>query len=214
MSQVTITLIYDNTVLVPGLTADWGFACLVRAHGRAILFDTGQKGEILLSNMAALGLDPQEVDTVFLSHPHYDHAGGLDAFLAVRPVPVVAPASCPPVEAAPQTILLDRPAAIGEGLYSTGELGEFEQSLAMETENGLAVIAGCSHPGVGEILKTASRFGKVTRLIGGLHGFSDFEQVSGLELICPTHCTQHIAEIRERFPMAYAKGGAGRVFEF
>ena len=52
-----------------------------------------------------------------------------------------------------------------------------------------AYTFGCSHSGVGNILKAASQFGKPYALIGGLHGFSDFDLVKDLTLICPTHCT-------------------------
>ncbi|TRZ67520.1 MAG: hypothetical protein D4Q77_02940 [Methanothrix sp.] len=75
------------------------------------------------------------------------------------------------------------------------------------------MIVGCSHPGVGTILDAASRFGKVRALIGGLHGFNDLEMIEDLELVCPTHCTAQISQIRSRYPEKYLKGGAGRVIE-
>jgi len=39
------------------------------------------------------------------------------------------------------------------------------------------VVVGCSHPGVGEIIYAASEFGKVYGVIGGLHGFHDFNRL-------------------------------------
>ena len=83
----------------------------------------------------------------------------------------------------------------------------------IKTEKGLVVIVGCSHPGVKNILKVASEFGDPKVIIGGLHGFRDFDLIRGLELICPTHCTQFKSEIKSRYPEKYVKGGAGKVIE-
>ena len=59
---------------------------------RRILFDTGQSGKPILYNMANMGLNPEEIDTIFLSHCHYDHTGGLVEILKAvgRKIPVVA----------------------------------------------------------------------------------------------------------------------------
>jgi hypothetical protein len=48
---VKITIVYDNVVWEPALTPDWGFACVVETDARALLFDTGARGDILLGNM-------------------------------------------------------------------------------------------------------------------------------------------------------------------
>ena len=76
-----ITIIYDNTAFQSGLKPDWGFSCLVETHNRTFLFDTGTKGSILLANMKKLDIDPLSIDEVFISHSHFDHVGGLSAFL-------------------------------------------------------------------------------------------------------------------------------------
>lgn len=61
---------------IPGL-AEWGFAALVEADGRKLLFDTGARPETVLSNARALGIDLSDVEDVVLSHNHQDHTGGL-----------------------------------------------------------------------------------------------------------------------------------------
>jgi 7,8-dihydropterin-6-yl-methyl-4-(beta-D-ribofuranosyl)aminobenzene 5'-phosphate synthase len=60
------------------------------------------------------------------------------------------------------------------------------------------------------MLETASQFGNVYGIVGGLHATRP-EALQGLGLICATHCTQQKAKIRSLYPEAYIEGGAGRV---
>lgn len=53
-----------------------------------ILFDTGLTSTILLANLAALGLSPDQIDRVVLSHAHPDHFGGLMGLLDARSQPL------------------------------------------------------------------------------------------------------------------------------
>ncbi len=208
-----ITIVYDNEVWKEGLAADWGFACLVEAHGKRILFDTGAKGSILLNNMKLLGIDPVVVEEVFVSHAHWDHTGGLQGFLEKNPVTVYVPSSYRGTRGAREVIEVKEAIKIHDYIFSTGELKDIEQSLVVETEKGLVVIAGCSHPGVENILSAASRLGKPSAIIGGLHGFKEFELLKDLDLVCPTHCTQFKSEIESLYPEKCVSGGAGRVIE-
>ena len=48
---------------------------------RTLLFDAGPEGAVLARNVARLGFDMSEVDGLFLSHGHWDHAGGMLAAL-------------------------------------------------------------------------------------------------------------------------------------
>src|ERR1700722_8784577 len=64
------------------LTADqgigeWGFAAVVEADGRRILFDTGARPNTVLNNAKELGVDLSNITDVVLSHDHSDHTGGL-----------------------------------------------------------------------------------------------------------------------------------------
>ncbi|MEA1868363.1 MAG: MBL fold metallo-hydrolase [Thermodesulfobacteriota bacterium] len=208
-----ITLIYDNEVWKEGFRADWGFSCLIEVYSKKILFDTGANGTILLDNMKKLNIEPTMVDDIFISHAHWDHIGGLSDFLKINPVKVYIPSSCPKPYGAKEVIKIKEPLKIDENIFSTGELMGVEQSLVVKTENGLIVIVGCSHPGVKNILKAASQFGEIYALIGGLHGFSDFDLLKDLEFICPTHCTQFKSEIKSLYPEKYVRGGVGKVIE-
>ena len=68
---------------------EWGFAALVEADGRRILFDTGAHPDTVLRNLAALKIDISDVTDVVLSHHHLDHTAGLvtlrEAFLKRNP---------------------------------------------------------------------------------------------------------------------------------
>ncbi|MEJ2069800.1 MAG: MBL fold metallo-hydrolase [Syntrophobacterales bacterium] len=210
-----LTIIYDNKAWAPGLQADWGFACLLDLmDGSRLLFDTGANGTILLENMDKIGIDPQTVSSVFISHAHWDHIGGLPAFLERnREVVVYLPDSFPKTPEAGQVLRIQAPYQLAPQLWSTGELNNGEQSLVVDTGQGLAVVCGCAHPGVEAILQAAAQFGRVTALVGGLHGFQDFDLLQDLSLVCPCHCTLHINEIKQHYPKTYVPGGAGQIVE-
>ena len=208
-----VVIIYDNTTSRAGLKADWGFSALVETEERKILFDTGADGGILLSNMQKLKVDPEEIEDVFISHPHWDHIGGLPSFLRLNnKVKLWIPSYFPEAKNAREIIEVKKPTKLYEGIYSTGELDGIEQFLCVETRKGILIIAGCSHPRMGHILKAASQFGKVYGIIGGLHGTRP-ESLKELDLICPTHCTQYKSEMRSLYPEKYIEGGAGKIIE-
>ena len=56
---------------------EWGFSALVESDKKRILFDTGFRPKTVLENADSLGIDLSNVEHVFLSHNHMDHAGGL-----------------------------------------------------------------------------------------------------------------------------------------
>lgn len=208
-----ITIIYDNTVFRKDLQSDWGFSALIETNGKKILFDTGGKGSILLSNMQKLGIDPEEIHDVFISHAHFDHTGGLAAFLEKNnQVTVWVPPSFRGVTNARKVVEVKNPGKLYDGIYSTGELEKIEQSLCVKTEKGMVIIVGCSHPRMKRILEAAAQFDKVYGIIGGFHG-NQPESLKNLDLICATHCTQHIPEIKSLYPQKYVEGGAGKVIE-
>lgn len=55
---------------------------------RTVLFDTGSTVRGLVNNLRALGIDLQEIETIVLSHGHFDHALGLNGLAnALSPLP-------------------------------------------------------------------------------------------------------------------------------
>ncbi|MBL7207930.1 MAG: MBL fold metallo-hydrolase, partial [Desulfobacterales bacterium] len=129
----------------------------------------------------------------------------------INPAKLYIPCSCQEVQGSKELIRVKSPVAIHENIFSTGELNAQEQSLVIRYNRGVVVIAGCSHPGVREILQASSNYGRVVTLIGGLHGFKEFDLIQDLESICPTHCTQFKEKIRSLYPDKYIEGAAGRI---
>lgn len=212
--NLKITIIYDNTAFRKDLQADWGFSALIEGENLPrILFDTGRNGNILLSNMEKLGIDPSSIDEIFISHSHFDHTGGLSDLLNKnKTAKVYVPPSVHGLKGR-DVIPVPHPIKIHETVFSTSQLEGIEQSLGIKTDKGIVIIVGCSHPHMGEILDTARQFGNIYGIIGGLHEFSDFALFRDLELICPVHCTQHKAELKRLYPEKYLTGGAGNVIE-
>lgn len=84
-----VTVIYENHAgFRKGLLGAHGFSALVEHGGVRVLVDTGTDGGVLLNNMDALGIAPDSIDFLFLTHGHYDHTGGLKALLESREKPL------------------------------------------------------------------------------------------------------------------------------
>jgi 7,8-dihydropterin-6-yl-methyl-4-(beta-D-ribofuranosyl)aminobenzene 5'-phosphate synthase len=202
-----------------------------------MLFDTGSNGRVLLKNMAALGLSPASVDLVFLSHPHWDHTGGLDSFLEVNPAATVVihegfskhlirdlESLC-----AESVVIGADPQTLAPGVFSTGMLESQppEQAMVIDAGEITAVIGGCAHPGMEHIVEQATRLlgRKIDWAIGGFHlMYADAAGVTsciralqhlGVDCVVPTHCTGDAA--RAAFRQAYGgrcvEGGVGRAID-
>jgi 7,8-dihydropterin-6-yl-methyl-4-(beta-D-ribofuranosyl)aminobenzene 5'-phosphate synthase len=231
-----ITVLFDSESLREGLETDWGYACLIEGLEKTILFDTGNDGEILLANMDRLGFDPKDVDVVFLSHNHGDHTRGLGPFLKRNPdVEVWIPAYFPnsfidEVRSSGATAkMVDDPATLFAGVHTTGEMGRglIEQSLILETGNGLTVITGCAHPGIVDIVRRAKelRDDEVRTIVGGFHLMRKSEddlgavigalREEGVKNVAPGHCTGDEATelFRKTWGDAFSAGRAGAVID-
>jgi TolB protein len=239
--ELKLTIIYDNYLQDDRLTAEWGFAALVEYRDHVLLFDTGGS-TALLDNMQILGIDPQSIEAVVLSHEHWDHIGGLLPFLEVANQPIVYLLPSFPyrfknsVAALTEMVEVSDALEIFPGIYTTGEVtggGVQEQALAIQTDQGSVIITGCAHPGVNRMVRMGRsalqpgidvEYTPVSLVVGGFHlGSTSQSQIENIienlqsmdvKQISPTHCTGDaaIAIFAEVFGDDYIPGGAGKEF--
>ena len=224
--QLTFTIVYDNRSGSKGLESAWGFSCLVKGLDATILFDTGGDSPTLLRNMGKLGIAPESVDVIVLSHAHMDHVGGLAGFLEVHSdVTVYTLKSFPASigdearDCGAKVIEVRESVVICPGAASTGEMGGLmsvkEQSLVVTTKGGAIVVTGCSHPGIVSIVERAKTLAgqEILAILGGFHLFGDNDtsirrvvsrlQELGVRYVAPCHCSGDPAV--ERFRTAYGE---------
>ena len=235
-SQIRITVVYNNVPHQSGLTTDWGFSCIIEGLGETILFDTGADGDLLLANMKRLGVKPETVDAVFLSHNHSDHTGGLSRFLKLNSrVGVYLPRNFPSAfersikNRGARVERVGGPKELLKRVHTTGEMGDSikEQALILDTSKGLVIITGCAHPDVTLIVAAARKYlhKKVYLLMGGFHLLRKDKAAiraiirnlksQGVEQVAPSHCTGNkaIALFRKAWGDKFIEGGLGAVIE-
>jgi 7,8-dihydropterin-6-yl-methyl-4-(beta-D-ribofuranosyl)aminobenzene 5'-phosphate synthase len=215
-----------STMLAEKGIGEWGFAALVEADGRRILFDTGYLPNTVHQNAKELGIDLSDITDVILSHNHDDHTGGLVTLrreLAKKNPAALSRAHVgrgifwsrpkkdgtegnpllafrPEYEASGGTFIEHSgPVELAPGVWLTGPVprpnpernwsgkGQVQspqglvedtlpedQSLVIDTDQGLVVITGCGHAGVVNILEFSRkqvRSAPVHAVLGGLHLF-------------------------------------------
>jgi len=231
--DVEITIIYDNYPAYENFQGDWGFSCLIEGKDKTILFDTGTKSEVFSKNLKKLNIDIQSIDFIVISHNHGDHTGGLPV-LAEQSVnaPIYIPSSVSDdfIKYFPsfrnQIIVVSDPVEICEGVLLTGEMGERikEQSLLVETEMGIVVITGCSHPGINIILDKVTEISDqpIHLVMGGFHMLDhssaeikkiiDQFKFHQVKQCAPSHCAGDKAKqmFKEAFRENFITLGAGR----
>lgn len=73
-----VTILSDN-ISCGALKGEWGLSFHMEFNGRRYLLDTGGS-ELFLRNAEELGISIADVDCAVLSHAHYDHSLGMEAF--------------------------------------------------------------------------------------------------------------------------------------
>ncbi len=235
--DIKLNVIFDNECCDTQLTSLWGFSCLLQTPEHTILFDTGSNGRVLLKNLQSKALELQEIDTIFISHAHWDHIGGVDSILELNPnvhIFVTRHVSKNLIRDLNRlslgvTVIDDQPTQILPFIHSTGAMGEAsEQAIIIDTNEGLIIISGCAHSGIEAIVERAKdTFNKeILLLLGGFHLFGkehqkvekivDHIQSLGTKYVCPSHCTGKEAKdiFAQKFGKKYIDGGTGIEIEF
>lgn len=212
LSDITIIDVYDNVEFDPKFKIGFGFGCVVKLKDKTILFDTGGDSPTLLSNLETARINPADIDIIFISHNHGDHAGGLQGFLKENPnVTIYEPTD------------FSKPTNLLGGVYSTGALGTIikEQSLIIDSDKGLVVITGCAHPGIVNIVRKAKELMNkdVDLAMGGFHHppvsvVKEFREL-GVEKAAPSHCTgdEAIQAFEKEYKDDFIKSGVGRIIK-
>ncbi len=78
-----IICLMDNISHHEELYCQHGLSLYIETNRHKILLDTGAN-ELFAANAQKLGVNLADVDLVFLSHGHYDHAGGISRFLEMN----------------------------------------------------------------------------------------------------------------------------------
>lgn len=79
-----IVTLMENTCGEEGCFFEHGLSLYIETQKHKILLDTGSS-DAFIQNARKVGVDLEAVDTVVLSHGHYDHSGGILAFSEINP---------------------------------------------------------------------------------------------------------------------------------
>lgn len=221
-----ITILCENTAGRENnkiCLAEWGFSIFIEIKDVKILFDAGHTA-VYKNNAEKLGIDLGKADFVVLSHRHWDHTGGLQFHDFKSKKKLIFHPEL--LEALPKNeskkiiadfdiVASEKPLEFSKEIYFLGEIprindfekGEFrgdkmldDSAIAVKTQKGAIVIAGCSHSGIANICEYAKQITgqKLYAVIGGFHLFEeDQDAINGAieyfkkekpEFIYPMHC--------------------------
>jgi len=175
------------------LKGEAGVSYLIKTDNQTIMFDVGfnREGESpspLQHNMKQLGVDLDDIDTLFLSHHHLDHSGGQgwvnkntfslgveQVELSDKKIFATSKLEYPNAK----VTAIPNASVIGEGIASIGAISRQlfmgrieEQALAINVQGkGLVLIVGCGHQTLPKILqRTEQVFDEpIYGLVGDLH---------------------------------------------
>ncbi len=228
------SIVFDNYVANDKLESFWGFGCVINDY---FLFDTGSNGRALVRNIAKMGFCINDFKYLFISHPHWDHIGGIDSIIDVnKKMSLILPNSLSKLYIKDLKTLSRETIIVGESekklfgnFYTTGVMEPVgEQSLVIDEGEFGIVLTGCAHPGIAQIVRKAETIlnKPILYVIGGFHLMRSNESEImdtikelkniGVEYVTPTHCTGERAI--EMFKNEYGEnvilGGVGRIIEF
>ena len=78
-----IKTLVENTAVSEEFKSEHGLSLYIETKKHKLLFDLGAS-KLFIENAKKLNVDLSAVDLVVISHGHYDHGGGLEAFLKLN----------------------------------------------------------------------------------------------------------------------------------
>lgn len=78
-----IKTLVENTSISEKLGGEHGLSLYIETKKHKLLFDTGASA-LFAENARKMKVDLSEVDLAVISHGHYDHGGGLKAFVNIN----------------------------------------------------------------------------------------------------------------------------------
>jgi len=233
-----IKILFDSNKMDPGFFTGWGISYLIEDK---ILFDTGEKAAFLFNNMYQVGVKADDIETIVISHDHFDHTNGLwDLLHQKQGIDLyICPGFSQQFKGKAKTYRcnvkeVDSFMRITNDIYTTGQIEGIngldliaEQALTLHTEKGLTIISGCAHPGIIKIVEYVKDQidGNIHLVMGGFHLLDEsvkkIRQVNdrlkqlGVQNLGPSHCTGENAEkiFRESYKEHYIDIIVGQTIE-
>ncbi len=198
VETLSILPLVDFYAARPDLKTEAGVSYLISADDTKILLDVGfnakkETPSPLMHNMEALGVSPQDLDMIFISHAHLDHLGGMAdqkqktfsfsrSAVDVPEIPAYTPVSLSPSKRNPKPAphVVSEPTVLKPGIASIGPIPRFlflmgytpEHALAVNVAGkGIVLIIGCGHQTIERIIERAQALftEPIHAIIGGLH---------------------------------------------
>ena len=196
--SLEIIPLYEEASVNDEFVSGHGVSYLIRTDSATILMDVGDnpdQGMVppFVQNMRALGISPQEIDVILISHPHPDHVGGVPAwkrenrFLGrgIRRVCEHALMFVPPQITYPGAVTSKVPIQLSPDVATIGVISYpevfplslfepkgTEQALVVNVAGeGLVLITGCGHPTIERlVIRAESLYDRpMVGIVGGLH---------------------------------------------
>jgi metal-dependent hydrolase (beta-lactamase superfamily II) len=195
--SLTILPLLDFHTSRADLSTEVGVSYLVRTDSATILFDLGNNSaradpSPLERNLKTLGVSLDDIDTVVISHAHFDHVGGriwtdgglsgttfgfghrqpsLAGKRVLTPIAMTYPGIQPEVAVDATRVA---PGVATSGSIRRRLFAEWvdEQALTIHVEGkGIVLIVGCGHQTLTRLLQRAHRLFSqpIIGVVGGLH---------------------------------------------
>ena len=223
VKQLSILPLVEFYADDPSLKTEAGVSYFIQADDTKILMDLGFNQDKahpspLVHNAEKLNVSLSDLDTIFISHRHLDHIGGMkeqknkefslsQGKTNLPPITVYSPSRISPSHwnPGPEVQVVNSPFELVKGVASIGSIPRnlfvlghtLENSLAIHVAGkGIVLIIGCGHQTIERIIERAQALfdEPIYGIIGGLH----FPVTSGRVMLGPLNLQNIVGT--HRFP--------------